>query len=185
MSSTHSTAPSNAGVSIDLLVRGICCLRPGVAGLSENIRVRSVVDRFLEHARIFYFEGGGLAELYCSNADWMPRNFQRRVEVLFPIEDAGAKARLLDQILGTELKDDVKSRTVLASGERVRDVVDESVPRIRSQQVFMQIAREARVDEEAHERVGRPFVVRPMRHRPSTELIEAGSESQPEAKKVV
>ena len=90
---------SQAGVKIDLLVRGICCLRPGVPGVSENIQVLSVVDRFLEHARIFYFEAGGKQEVYLSSADWMPRNFIRRVEVMFPVEDAGLRDRLVDEIL--------------------------------------------------------------------------------------
>src|SRR5258708_18565323 len=78
---------SRAGVQIDLLVRGICCLRPGVAGVSERIRVTSVVDRYLEHARIWYFQAAGKDEVYCSSADWMPRNFVRRVEIAFPVED--------------------------------------------------------------------------------------------------
>ncbi len=86
---------SEAGVKIDLLVRGICCLRPGLPTVSENIQVLSVVDRFLEHARIFYFEAGGKREVYLSSADWMPRNFVRRVEVMFPVEDAGLRDRLV------------------------------------------------------------------------------------------
>ncbi|MBX7196211.1 MAG: polyphosphate kinase 1, partial [Sandaracinaceae bacterium] len=100
---------SQAGVSIDLDVRGICCLKPGVPGVSENIRVRALVDRFLEHARIFVFEAGGAQEVYCSSADWMPRNFHRRVEVLFPIEEPALRARIVDEILAVELRDDVKA----------------------------------------------------------------------------
>jgi polyphosphate kinase len=76
---------SRAGVRIDLIVRGVCALRPGVPGVSENISVRSIVGRFLEHSRVFYFENGGESELYCASADWMERNFFRRVEVAFPI----------------------------------------------------------------------------------------------------
>ena len=94
-------AASQAGVEIDLLVRGICCLRPGVPGVSEHIRVHAIIDRFLEHARIFHFTNGGNDEVYCSSADWMPRNFHRRVEVMFPILDESLKRRVIDEILGT------------------------------------------------------------------------------------
>ncbi len=107
---------SQAGVSIDLIVRGICCLRPGVPGVSDNIRVISIVDRFLEHARIFSFENGGKREVYLSSADWMPRNFQRRVEVMFPIEDEGLRDRVFDEILGIALMDNVKSRRLGPDG---------------------------------------------------------------------
>src|SRR3954463_3270128 len=94
---------SQAGVQIDLIVRGICCLRPGVPGISERIRVISIVDRFLEHARIWQFEAGGRREMWLSSADWMPRNFIRRVEVAFPIEDPALKDRITEEILGTAL----------------------------------------------------------------------------------
>jgi polyphosphate kinase len=86
---------SAAGVMVDLVVRGICCLRPGVPGISENIRVRSIVGRFLEHARVYYFYANGGQRLFCSSADWMDRNFFRRVEACFPILDEDLKARLL------------------------------------------------------------------------------------------
>src|SRR6201999_395978 len=100
---------SKAGVQIDLIVRGICSLRPGIPGVSENIRVRSVVGRFLEHSRIFYFANGGEEELYVGSADWMDRNLSRRVEVVFPIEQADLKQRVID-ILRTTLADNVKAR---------------------------------------------------------------------------
>ncbi len=94
---------SQAGVPIDLIVRGICCLRPGVPGLSDNIHVRSIVGRFLEHSRVVYFCNGGSPELYAGSADWMPRNFRRRMEALFPIEDEQLVARVLAEVLGAGL----------------------------------------------------------------------------------
>jgi polyphosphate kinase len=134
---------SQAGVKIDLLVRGICCLRPGLPGVSDNIRVLSVVDRFLEHARVFYFHGGGKREVYLSSADWMPRNLIRRVEVMFPVEDPGLRDRLVDEVLMTALGDDVKARRLLSDGtyERLRPELDGDKPPLRSQQRFIEIAR--------------------------------------------
>lgn len=106
---------SCAGVKIDLIVRGICCLKVGVPGVSDNIKVRSIVGRFLEHNRIFRFENAGAPELYLSSADWMPRNLERRVELMFPIEDEELK-RKLNLILTNLLKDDVKSRKLSKDG---------------------------------------------------------------------
>ena len=87
-----------AGVSIDLIVRGMCCLRPGVEGVSENIRVRSIVGRFLEHTRVYYFENGGQPQVWLSSADWMERNFFRRVETCFPIENRRIRERLVREL---------------------------------------------------------------------------------------
>jgi len=101
-------------------VRGICCLRPGVPGISERIRVISIVDRFLEHARIWFFEAGGKRDIWLSSADWMPRNFIRRVEVAFPVEDASLKDRIADEVLGTQLLDNVKARFLHADGRYER-----------------------------------------------------------------
>src|SRR5205085_4222841 len=85
----------SAGVKIELIVRGVCALRPGIEGLSENIRVRSVVGRFLEHSRVFYFDNGGAEDVYLASADWMARNFFRRIELCFPVLDPGLKRRVI------------------------------------------------------------------------------------------
>jgi len=107
---------SQSGVRVDLVCRGICSLRPGLPGVSENIRVVSIVDRFLEHSRIFYFENGGQPEVFTGSADWMDRNLSRRVEVVFPIEQPDLKMRLIDEILKTTLSDNVKARELLPDG---------------------------------------------------------------------
>lgn len=111
---------SAAGVRIELIVRGICCLKVGIAGVSENISVRSIVGNFLEHSRIFYFENGGNPEIYASSADWMPRNLDRRVEILFPLEDEKIKEKA-EHILDVELADTVKAHLLRPDGtyERV------------------------------------------------------------------
>jgi polyphosphate kinase len=132
---------SQDGVSIDLLVRGICCLRPGIPGMSENIRVLSVVDRFLEHARIFYFHAGGRREVYLSSADWMPRNFVRRVEVMFPVDDAGLRDRLIDEILAISQQDNVKTRMLLPDGTYRRLHAKAGEPARRSQKRFIDLAK--------------------------------------------
>ncbi|MGI8476034.1 MAG: polyphosphate kinase 1 [Thermomicrobiales bacterium] len=110
-------AASRAGVQIDLIVRGICCLRPGVPGWSETIRVRSIVGRFLEHSRIFHFRNGGDDQLYLSSADLMERNLDRRVEVVFPVEDAAIKAELRDVVLDAYLRDTVNAMELFADGD--------------------------------------------------------------------
>ncbi len=111
---------SQAGVEIDLIIRGVCSLRPGVKGLSERIRVRSIVGRFLEHSRIFSFSNGGDDEVYCGSADWMTRNLYERCEVVFPVRHPELSERLRGEILGSYLKDNVKARLLQASGEYVR-----------------------------------------------------------------
>jgi polyphosphate kinase len=107
---------SSAGVPIELVVRGVCCLKPGVPGLSESIRVRSIVGRFLEHSRAFVFENGGQREVWVSSADWMPRNFFRRVETAFPLEDPEIARHVAVDILGTLLADNVRARRLTADG---------------------------------------------------------------------
>jgi len=140
---------SQGGVSIDLLIRGICCLRPGIPGVSENIRVLSVVDRFLEHARIFCFHAGGRREVYLSSADWMPRNFIRRVEVMFPVDDEALRDRLIDEILAVSREDNVKARMLLPDGTYQRLRRQTGDPARRSQQRFIELARKSAVAQPA------------------------------------
>ncbi len=132
-------AASQAGVDIHLLVRGICCLRPGVAGVSEKIRVTSVVDRFLEHSRVFAFGVGDRIQVFLSSADWMPRNFHRRVEVMFPVEDGAIRARLLDEVLGYYAQDNVKARRLLIDGRYAP--LESNAPTFRSQLVLLDAAK--------------------------------------------
>ncbi|ADO74666.1 polyphosphate kinase 1 [Stigmatella aurantiaca] len=132
-------AASQAGVRIDLLVRGICCLRPGVPGVSENIQVTSVVDRFLEHSRVFAFGEGAQAEVWASSADWMPRNFVRRIETMFPVEEPLLRQRLLDEVLGVALRDNAKARRLQRDGTYVP--VERTGSPVRSQMVLLELAR--------------------------------------------
>lgn len=106
---------SSCGVQVELLVRGICCLKVGISGVSENIHVRSIVGEFLEHSRIFYFENAGNPEIYMGSADWMPRNLDRRVEIVFPVEDEGIKKEIV-HILDLEFKDNVKAHILQPDG---------------------------------------------------------------------
>jgi polyphosphate kinase len=141
-------AASQAGVEIDLLVRGICCLRPGIDDVSSRIRVHTVIDRFLEHARIFHFKNGGQDEVFCSSADWMPRNFRRRVEVMCPILDESLKKRIIEEVLGTMRADNVKGWLLKANGVYEKTASGEG-PEVRSQQRFMDLARERARESEA------------------------------------
>ncbi len=132
---------SAAGVQIDLIVRGICCLKVGIEGVSENIRVRSIVGNFLEHSRIYYFENGGNPEVYAASADWMPRNLDRRVEIMFPLEDASIKQEAI-HILETELADTVKAHILKPDGTYER-VDRRGKELINSQLQFCEEAMEA------------------------------------------
>ncbi|MBR2563852.1 MAG: polyphosphate kinase 1 [Paenibacillus sp.] len=127
---------SQAGVQIDLIVRGVCCLRPGVEGLSENIRVISIVDRFLEHSRLFYFENGGTPDVFISSADWMSRNLNRRIELMCPVFDPSLKKMLVD-ILNLSLNDNVKARQLMPNGNYI--FVENEKPPLRSQTEAMGI----------------------------------------------
>ncbi|MNO21523.1 Polyphosphate kinase [compost metagenome] len=128
---------SAAGVNIDLIVRGVCCLRPGIEGMSERITVRSIVDRFLEHSRIYYFENGGSPEILLSSADWMTRNLTRRVELMCPVKRKETKEALIE-ILSLSLSDNVKARKLVSNG-KYEPIVNE-LPRCRSQQAALDIS---------------------------------------------
>jgi polyphosphate kinase len=131
---------SQAGVKIDLIVRGLCCLRPGVKGLSENITVRSIVDRFLEHSRIFYFENACQPKVFLASADWLPRNFFRRIELAFPIEDGVLRERIINEILAVSLADNTKARFLASDGSYHRaKPLNGDKPR-RSQIEFVELA---------------------------------------------
>jgi polyphosphate kinase len=132
---------SQAGVPITLLIRGICCLRPGVPRVSENIEVRAIVDRYLEHGRVFHFTNGGKDEVYISSADWMPRNFHRRVEIMVPVDDAALRGRLIE-ILAMSVNDNMKSWRLLSDGSYARVQPRPGAPLIRSQARFIEATRE-------------------------------------------
>jgi polyphosphate kinase len=133
-------AASQAGVEIDLIIRGICTLRPGVKGLSENIRVRSIVGRFLEHSRIFHFANGGRDEVYLGSADWMPRNLFERCEVVFPVRDKAAKERIQEEILASYLADTAKSRIMQENGSYVRASDGRKAHGFNAQEFLMRLA---------------------------------------------
>ena len=131
---------SEAGVKIDLIVRGICCLKPGVKGLSANITVRSIVDRFLEHSRIAYFENGGEPQIFVMSADWMQRNFFRRLEIAFPIDDPFLRKRISTEILPTLLADNAKAWLLQPDGTYVRAERSKGEKNFRSQSEFIAMA---------------------------------------------
>jgi len=129
---------SQAGVKIDLLVRGICCLRPGIEGISDNIRVISIVGRFLEHSRIYYFLNGGDEEVYMGSADLMPRNLNRRVEVVFPVEDPLHIRYVRDEIFETYFSDNTKTRLMMSDGSYERVEIDADREPFISQETFIE-----------------------------------------------
>ncbi len=160
---------SAAGVKIQLIVRGICCLRVGIPGVSENIKVRSIVGNFLEHSRIFYFENDGAPEIYMGSADWMPRNLERRVEILFPVEKEELKQRII-HVLDVQLRDNVKAN-VLTKDNIYEKVDRRGKERLDSQETFCREAEEqASGGQEAY--YNRTFV-------PETHVMESsGSASE-------
>ncbi len=165
---------SQAGVKIRLLVRGICCLRPGIAGLSENIEVVSIIDRFLEHSRAFYFRGNGQDRVFLSSADWMPRNMDRRVELWFPIERPELKERVVKEILGLGFADNVKARVMQPDGTYVCRKPEPGGKVIRSQFQLIDLAREAGIQSKpydiaishnASEEGERPVLMKPKKNK--------------------
>ena len=128
---------SQAGVKIDIQVRGMCCLRPGVPGLSETIDVTSIVGRFLEHVRIYYFRNGGEEELFLGSADLMPRNLDRRVETVFPVESKRLRSRILHEILEVHLRDNAQARRLLPDGSYQRVAIPEGEHSLNSQEWMM------------------------------------------------
>jgi polyphosphate kinase len=130
---------SSAGVKIDLIVRGICCLKVGIPGVSENITVHSIVGDFLEHARIFYFYNDGFEEVYMGSADWMPRNLDKRVEITFPVEDENLKQAVI-KILRLQLADNVKAHFLLPNGREYEKRDLRGQEKIASQDEFRRIA---------------------------------------------
>jgi polyphosphate kinase len=133
---------SCAEVTIDLIVRGICCLRPKIPDLSENIRVISIVGRFLEHSRIFHFENAGQPKVFLSSADWMPRNFYRRIELAFPVENQTLRDQIINEVLPSLLNDRVKARGLQPNGTYRRLKPEGSEPRAQAQWHFREVSRE-------------------------------------------
>lgn len=132
---------SQAGVDIDLLVRGACALRPGVPGLSERIRVRSLVGRFLEHSRVYWFANGGAAETFCASADWMERNLLRRIEVCFPLRDPALAARVHEEALANYLADDCEAWSLHADGTYTRVARGDGMPHCAQQALLAKLAQ--------------------------------------------
>jgi polyphosphate kinase len=156
---------SCAGVKIDLIIRGICCLRPKIAGLSENIRVISIVGRFLEHSRVYYFANNGKPDLYLASADWMPRNFYRRVEIAFPIESPSLRDEIIDEVLPRFLTDYGKARELQPDGTYVRLKPEEGKPRSQAQLQFREHSRRQAKKLAEKQREGKKRLS-PLQHPP-------------------
>ena len=146
---------SSCGVKIDLVVRGICCIKVGIPGVSENIQVRSIVGDFLEHSRIFYFFNGGMEEVYMGSADWMPRNLDRRVEIVFPVEDEAIKKKVI-HVLDVEFRDTLKAHILQPDGTYEKQDTRGKVL-LNSQMEFcreaQEMAKKNKKDQKEHSRV--------------------------------
>ncbi len=177
---------SQAGVEVDLIIRGMCALRPGIKGMSERIRVRSVVGRFLEHSRIFWFDNGGRPECYAGSADWMPRNLYERCEVVFPIAEPALLHRLRHEILEAYLRDDVKGRMLQPDGTYTRGPATPG--RLSAQEWLMQRSRQVLLPpppQAAHNSIGasEPSMSSPAAAKPSRAPSPAKKHAIPSAKK--
>ena len=160
---------SQAGVPIQLMVRGICCLRPGIRGVSETIEVRSILDRFLEHARVFCWTNGGDEEVFLASADWMPRNLNRRIEVGFPILDPALKARISEVILPVEWADNAFSWSLEPDGRYRQRTPGDTEP-VRAQAAFME---QAKIQGEAGRSSLHPEIQKPQRLSPAVRAAHA------------
>ena len=129
---------SQAGVPVDMIVRGVCCLRPGIPGISDRITVRSIVGQFLEHSRIYYFENGGAPEVYIGSADLMERNLDRRVEVLCPVNDPAMRQLLRDAVLEVLLSDTDRAWTLQTDGTYLHTTAPDGVPPLNSQRFLLE-----------------------------------------------
>src|SRR5215475_1341031 len=166
---------SRADVTIDLIVRGICCLRPKMPDLSENIRVISIVGRFLEHSRIFYFENAGQPRVFLSSADWMPRNFFRRIELAFPVENPALRDQISNEVLPSFLHDRVKARELQPDGTYRRLKPEGTEPRAQAQWHFREVSR-----ERAKKMTGSKKKVRADRLIPITVATDPSTTTSPE-----
>ena len=167
---------SQAGVEIKLIVRGICCLRPGVPELSERIHVVSIVDRFLEHSRIYYFHGGGAREVYLGSADWMRRNMDRRIEVMFPVEDPDYREAIINNLLALYLADNVKAWILKADGSYVKLSPAPGEAPLRSQTSFIEMARLQGIKSIPYDEAIRHDSIKEKGHRP---LAKGGRRRKP------
>ncbi len=167
---------SQAGVEIKLIIRGICCLRPGVPELSERIHVVSIVDRFLEHSRIYYFHGGGAREVYLGSADWMRRNMDRRIEVMFPVEDPDYREAIINNLLALYLADNVKAWILKADGSYVKLSPAPGEAPLRSQTGFIEMARLQGIKSIPYDEAIRHDSIKEKGHRP---LAKGGRRRKP------
>ena len=164
---------SQAGVPITLLIRGICCLRPGLPEISETVEVRALIDRFLEHGRVFQFANGGKEDLYIASADWMPRNFRRRVELMLPIDDPGVRARI-GEILQVQISDNVKSWILQSDGTYLRAVPKTGQPLVRAQAKFIEMTRDkVKAADASGGRTSRFYLAQLPHHREKPDGKEA------------
>ncbi|MGD0090024.1 MAG: polyphosphate kinase 1 [Planctomycetota bacterium] len=167
---------SRAGVRIDLIIRSVCCLRPGIPGVSDNIRCISIVDRFLEHTRVCYFHNAGEPEYYLSSADWMMRNLDRRIELMFPILDKRLHPHLRD-FLQLQLADNVKARTLKPDGASARVPLAKAQPRVRSQERLLAAAQSLAQSGQW----GNFKVEAPNQEGEAALAVEQGDEGSPQA----